>query len=76
MGLDLKSQKGLVAKWSLENRKACVPISHPEFEEFRMLSYLNNVKIKLPTDEKLRMLNKDERDQIQSLDFRKSKQMI
>ncbi len=69
----LKSQKGLVAKCPLENRKACVPISHPDFEEFRMLSYLNNVKIKLPTDEKLRLLNKDERDQIQSLFFRKSK---
>lgn len=69
----LKSQKGLVAKCPLENRKACVPISHPDFEEFRMLSYLNNVKIKLPTDEKLRLLNEDEREQIQSLFFRKSK---
>jgi CRISPR-associated endonuclease Csn1 len=69
----LKSQKGLVAKCPLENRKACVPISHPDFEEFRMLSYLNNVKIKLPTDEKLRLLHEDEREQIQSLFFRKSK---
>ncbi|RKS02928.1 type II CRISPR RNA-guided endonuclease Cas9 [Flavobacterium sp. 102] len=69
----LKSQKGLVAKCPLENRKACVPISHPDFEEFRMLSYLNNVKIKLPIDEKLRLLNDDERQQIQSLFFRKSK---
>lgn len=69
----LKSQKGLVAKCPLENRKACVPISHPDFEEFRMLSYLNNVKIKLPHDEKLRLLNEDERTQISSLFFRKSK---
>ncbi|WP_165930068.1 type II CRISPR RNA-guided endonuclease Cas9 [Flavobacterium sandaracinum] len=69
----LKSQKGLVAKCPLENRKACVPISHPDFEEFRMLSYLNNVKIKLPTDEKLRLLTEDEREQIQSLFFRKSR---
>lgn len=69
----LKSQKGLVAKCPLENRKACVPISHPDFEEFRMLSYLNNVKIKLPADEKLRLLNEEEREQIQSLFFRKSK---
>ena len=69
----LKSQKGLVAKCPLENRKACVPISHPDFEEFRMLSYLNNVKIKLPTDEKLRLLSEGERAQIQSLFFRKSK---
>lgn len=69
----LKSQKGLVAKCPLENRKACVPISHPDFEEFRMLSYLNNVKIKLPTDEKIRLLDDNEREQIQSLFFRKSK---
>lgn len=69
----LKSQKGLVAKCPLENRKACVPISHPDFEEFRMLSYLNNVKIKFPLDEKLRLLNEDERVQIESLFFRKSK---
>jgi len=69
----LKSQKGLVAKCPLENRKACVPVSHPDFEEFRMSGYLNNVKIKLPTDEKLRLLNDDEREQIQSLFFRKSK---
>jgi CRISPR-associated endonuclease Csn1 len=69
----LKSQKGLVAKCPLENRKACVPISHPDFEEFRMLSYLNNVKIKFPLDEKLRLLNEDEREQIESLFFRKSK---
>jgi CRISPR-associated endonuclease Csn1 len=67
----LKSQKGLVAKCPLENRKACVPISHPDFEEFRMLSYLNNVKIKLPLDEKLRLLDEDEKEQIQSLFFRK-----
>lgn len=67
----LKSQKGLVAKCPLENRKACVPISHPDFEEFRMLSYLNNVKIKLPTDEKLRLLSEEEKEQIQSLFFRK-----
>lgn len=69
----LKSQKGLIAKCPLENRKACVPISNPDFEEFRMLSYLNNVKIKLPADEKLRLLNKEEREQIQYLFFRKSK---
>ncbi len=67
----LKSQKGLVAKCPLENKKACVPISHPDFEEFRILSYLNNVKIKLPNDEKLRLLNVAEREQVQPLFFRK-----
>lgn len=69
----LKSQKGLVAKCPLENRKACIPISHPDFEEFRMLNYLNNVKIKLPSDEKLRLLDEEEREKVKSLFFRKSK---
>jgi CRISPR-associated endonuclease Csn1 len=69
----LKSQKGLVAKCPLENRKACVPVSHPDFEEFRMYSYLNNIKIKTQTDEKLRVLNKEERTLIEPLFYRKSK---
>lgn len=69
----LKSQKGLVAKCPLENRKACVPISHPDYEEFRLYSYLNNIKIKTPNDDKLRLLNADEREQIDSLFYRKSK---
>ena len=69
----LKSQKGLVAKCPLENRKSCVPISHPDYEEFRLYSYLNNIKIKTPNDDKLRVLNADEREQIDFLFFRKSK---
>ena len=69
----LKSQKGLVAKCPLENRKRCVPISHPSFEEFRMLSYLNTIKIKLPNDDKLRFLNLEERSLIRTLFFRKSR---
>ncbi|TCN57625.1 hypothetical protein D0809_13660 [Flavobacterium circumlabens] len=69
----LKSQKGLVAKCPLENRKACVPISHPDYEEFRLYSYLNNIKIKTLNDDKLRVLTADEREQIDFLFYRKSK---
>lgn len=69
----LKSQKGLVAKCPLENRKACVPISHPDFEAFRMYSYVNNIKIKTQIDEKLRVLNNDEKTLIENLFYRKSK---
>lgn len=40
----LKSQKGNVAKCLLEPQNPRCPISHPEFEKFRALSLLNNVK--------------------------------
>ncbi len=53
----LRSQKGLVGKCTLETRifkdqkgkviisgKPRCPISHPEFEEFRALSFLNNIQ--------------------------------
>lgn len=40
----LRSQKGNVGKCLLEpNRKRC-PVSHPEFEEFRAWSVINNIK--------------------------------
>jgi CRISPR-associated endonuclease Csn1 len=69
----LKSQKGLVAKCPLENDKACAPISHPDFEFFRMYSFLNTIKIKTIDDDKLRVLNTDEKVIIAPLFYRKSK---
>ncbi|TYC17148.1 hypothetical protein ES677_02920 [Bizionia gelidisalsuginis] len=69
----LKSQKGLVAKCPLENDKACMPVSHPDFEVFRMLSFLNTIKIRTLEDDKLRVLNFQERAIIEPLFFRKSK---
>ena len=54
----LKSQKGLVGRCTFEPSKARCAVSHPLFEEFRMLCFLNNIKIKegpgydyLPLDE-------------------------
>lgn len=41
---DNKSQKGLVGKCTLEKGKSRIPISHPLFEEFRVLQYINNIK--------------------------------
>ncbi|WP_452218392.1 type II CRISPR RNA-guided endonuclease Cas9 [Lacinutrix undariae] len=69
----LKSQKGLVAKCPLENDKARVPISHPDFELFRMLSFLNTIKIKTKNDDQLRFLNPNEKATITPLFYRKSK---
>ena len=69
----LKSQKGLVGHCTFEKDKARCPISHPRFEEFRMLSFINNIKIKTPSDEGLRMLSADEVQLIAPLFYRKSK---
>ena len=41
----LKSQKFLVGKCTLETDKPRCPISHFEFEEFRMLSFINSIRI-------------------------------
>ena len=57
----LKSQKGLVGKCVFEPNKPRCSVSRPEFEEYRMLCFVNNIKIKTPDDEKLRPLNPDER---------------
>lgn len=40
----LRSQRGLVGKCTLESNKSRCPISHPEYERFRALCFLNNVK--------------------------------
>ena len=42
----LKSQKFLVGKCTLEVGKPRCPVSHFEFEEFRMLSFINSIRIK------------------------------
>lgn len=70
----LKSQKGLVGNCTFEKDKARCPISHPRFEEFRMLCFINNIKIKTPANSELRMLNADEVQLIEPLFYRKSKE--
>ncbi|MBO5805264.1 MAG: CRISPR-associated protein Csn1, partial [Tidjanibacter sp.] len=70
----LKSQKGLVGGCTFEKSKARCPISHPLFEEFRMWSFINNIKIKTPYDNELRMLSAEEIEQIKPLFLRKSKE--
>jgi CRISPR-associated endonuclease Csn1 len=60
----LKSQKGLIGKCVFEPTKPRCAVSRPEFEEYRMLCFINNIKIKTPDDEKLRPLNAEERSRI------------
>lgn len=72
----LKSQKGLVGHCTFEKDKARCPISHPRFEEFRMLSFINNIMIKTSKDSKPRMLNAEEVQLIEPLFYRKSKEQF
>ena len=69
----LKSQKGLVGSCTFEKDKARCPISHPRFEEFRMWSFLNNVKIKTDSDDGYRPLNNEEIEKVLPLFYRTSK---
>lgn len=70
----LKSQKGMVGKCPFETNKPRCAASHPAFEEYRMLCFINNIKIKTPNDEKLRSLNEEEKQKIIPQFFRKSKE--
>lgn len=69
----LKSQKGLVGKCVFEPTKSRCLISHPLFEEFRMWSFINNIKISGPGDKDIRPLNEEELNAIIPLFYRKSK---
>lgn len=60
----LKSQKGQVGKCLLEPRKSRSPVSHPLYERFQVLQFVNNIKVREPigsTDEP-RFLNEPERE--------------
>ncbi len=60
----LKSQKGLVGNCVFEPKKKRCPISRIEFEEYRMLCFVNNIKIKTPNDKEMRFLNEEERQKV------------
>ncbi|MGV8946967.1 MAG: type II CRISPR RNA-guided endonuclease Cas9 [Lutibacter sp.] len=60
----LKSQKGLIGKCSLEKSKSRCAISHPDYEEYRMWTFINNIKIRTPEDESLRFLTAIERQKL------------
>ena len=72
----LKSQKGQVGKCVFEKNKTKCPSSHPMYEEFRMLSFINNIKIQTPNDDALRPLTTEERELIMPLFYRKSKKQF
>ncbi len=72
----LRSQKGLIGKCVFEKNKYRCPVSHPFFEEFRMLSFINNIKVKTPDDKSLRCLTKEEKEIIKPKFYRKSKEFF
>ncbi|MBQ8056091.1 MAG: hypothetical protein IJ270_04680, partial [Paludibacteraceae bacterium] len=59
----LRSQKGLVGKCTLEPDKSRCPISHPDFEKFRALCLINNIKFgedlkeSLTSEQKIQLYN-------------------
>ncbi|AVM53812.1 CRISPR-associated endonuclease Csn1 [Bacteroides zoogleoformans] len=69
----LKSQRKGVGKCTFEPKKPRCAMSHPDYEEFRRLSFVNNIQIKTPYDLERRPLNKEERARILPLFYRKGK---
>jgi CRISPR-associated endonuclease Csn1 len=69
----LKSQKGLIGKCVFEPTKPRCAVSRPEFEEYRMLCFVNSIKIKTPGDDHIRFLIEDEKKKIIPFFYRKSK---
>ncbi len=67
----LKSQKGLIGKCSFETSKTRCAISHPDFEEYRMWTYLNTIKIGTQTEKTLRFLSQEEKRSLVSKFLRK-----
>ncbi|MDY4851283.1 MAG: HNH endonuclease domain-containing protein [Prevotella sp.] len=69
----LKSQRQGVGRCTMEPSRPRCADSHPAYERFRMLSFINNIKVKGPHDIDLRPLNEEELKKINGLFFRKSK---
>ncbi len=69
----LKSQKGLVGKCTFEKNKSRCPISHPRYEEFRMWSFINNIRVKTYSDKNPRPLKDEEIKKIIPLFLKKNK---
>ncbi len=68
----LKSQKGTIGKCIYEKDKSRCPISHPEFELYRMWQVVNNIKYSDNEKKTWRVLNQNERKIVQEKFFRKS----
>lgn len=68
----LKSQKGLIGNCSFEKNKSRCAISHPDFEEYRMWTYLNTIKIGTQSEKTLRFLTQEEKLKLVPKFYRKN----
>lgn len=68
----LKSQRQGVGKCTFEPKSPRCAVSHPAFEEFRLLQFLNVVRVKGPHDVEMRPLTSEEREKALPKFFRKS----
>jgi len=69
----LRSQKGLVGKCTLESSKARCPISHPDFEEFRAWTFINNIKYRKDSTDDWSELTLDQKQQLFNDKFLRTK---
>ena len=69
----LKSQKGSVGKCTFEKGRPRCPISHPRYEEFRMLQFINSIRVQRPFSDVSTPLSEEEISLIRPLFYRKSK---
>ena len=69
----LKSQKGLIGKCVFEKNKTRCAVSHPAYEEYRALQFINSIKVSETKDGKKDFLSFDERKKIWPKCIRKSK---
>ncbi len=72
----LKSQKGQVGICTFEKGKPRCSASHPLYEDFRMYSFINSIKVQTPYDLDYRSLNENEKKSIIPLFKRKSKKVF
>ncbi len=68
----LKSQKGSIGKCSFETNKSRCAVSHPDFEEYRMWTYLNTIKIGTQSEKTLRFLTQEEKLKLVPKFYRKN----
>lgn len=60
----LRSQRGNVGKCTMEPNKHRCPISHPEFEEFRAWSFINNIKYRVSVEDEWQVLPIDTKKEL------------
>lgn len=60
----LRSQKGNVGKCTLEPKKPRCPISHPDFEDFRAWSFINNIKYRRSKEDDWTALTLEQKEKL------------